>query len=482
MVLFLKNIQDEYEIFNLARMLFPKIIHGEYCEENCLAVISKVTANEEVFTVSLFVDGKSASQTLCCTANQDNTLQLSKLIYKITQGLCDIHLRWGLLTGIRPIKLFHKQLALGESDNEVLSFMKSRYGISDDMADLCLSIAHTEEKINNRLLKNGFSLYVSIPFCPKRCSYCSFVSESVERDRSLLYPYVEMLCKEIALTAKTAKTLGLTLQTIYIGGGTPTVLENSELFKVLNTIRINFDMENILEYTVEAGRPDTITRENLEMLKTFSVDRISINPQTMQDRVLEGVGRNHTANDIVLAYNLAREVGFNSINMDIIAGLPNDNFEGFSDSIAQVSALKPENITVHSLTIKRGSELSMQNTDKLYEKQAETATMVDFARASLIENNYHPYYLYRQKGTVGNLDNTGYAKSGRECIYNILMMDETQTVLTAGAGAVAKYKNKEGQIARIFAHTLPREYIKDFPRIENSQLQLCKHYAERELV
>jgi oxygen-independent coproporphyrinogen-3 oxidase len=321
---------------------------------------------------------------------------------------------------------------------------------------------------------------VSIPFCPTRCSYCSFVSHSIgtENARKLVPQYVEKLCEEIQFTAKKAKENGLVLTTVYWGGGTPTTLDADQLDKVLTAIEDNFDLSKCQEYTVEAGRPDTITQEKLHILKKHGVNRISINPQTFNDDVLKEIGRKHTTALTVEKYNLAREIGFDSINMDLIAGLPTDTFESFKNSVDKAIESGADNITVHTLALKRSSEIVTENEkDSVNAENIEQ--MLDYSIEALTKAGYKPYYMYRQSKALGNFENVGWCKEGKECVYNILMMEEYQHILSVGAGSVTKLLSPNiEKIERIFNYKFPFEYISRFSSLIEKKEDIGRFFKE----
>ncbi|MBS7369765.1 MAG: coproporphyrinogen dehydrogenase HemZ, partial [Oscillospiraceae bacterium] len=319
-----------------------------------------------------------------------------------------------------------------------------------------------------------FSLYVSIPFCPSRCSYCSFVSHSVDKAAGLIEEYLEKLIIELKGTADIARQLSLKLDTVYFGGGTPTTLSADELSRLFEALGA-FDMGGVREFTVEAGRPDTITREKLLAIKSAGARRISVNPQTMRDSVLSAIGRRHSAADAEAAYHLAREIGFDSINMDLIAGLPTDDEEGFRYSLDRVCALSPENITVHSLSLKRAAELFHKQSGAV---SGEAARMTDYAHETLAAQGYVPYYIYRQKNTADNRENTGYAMPGTESLYNIFVMEELQTVLAVGAGASTKLVDRAGgRIERLVNFKYPYEYIGRFDETMRTKQRVFEFFA-----
>jgi oxygen-independent coproporphyrinogen-3 oxidase len=310
---------------------------------------------------------------------------------------------------------------------------------------------------------NAYSLYIGIPFCPSRCSYCSFVSCNLDRDRKLVQPYVDCLCREVEAIRAEAEQAGLHLHSIYIGGGTPTSLSAAQLRQLMGTVRENFDLAALEEYTVEAGRPDCTDEEKLAVIKEYGATRISINPQTFSDEVLRGIGRRHTAQDILDCYAAARRAGHTDINMDLIAGLPGDTVEGFEASLRQAIALDPENITVHTLTLKRASRIVMDGESG--NDYADVAAMLE-KTSLLAEAGYEPYYLYRQKNTLQNLENVGWCKPGHAGYYNIYIMEETQTILSAGAGGSTKLVADGGRrMQRIFNFKYPNEYIQRFDEV-----------------
>ncbi|MEG2204495.1 MAG: coproporphyrinogen dehydrogenase HemZ, partial [Oscillospiraceae bacterium] len=430
-------------------------------------------------TISFCGREETRAKTVSDLSEKEAVLPLALLLYDAARVLTGRELRWGVLTGIRPVKLFHHALHEGQSDAQIAARMRTSFAMRDDMIALALEIARAEAKINAKSRRNGFSLYVSIPFCPQRCSYCSFVSQTVERAGPLIPQYVELLCDELRRTGALAREFGLTLQSVYFGGGTPTTLTAEQLAALFDTIADSFDLSEVLEYTVEAGRPDTIDARRLSALKSAGVNRISVNPQTMNDEVLAGVGRNHTAADVERAFALARSMGFSSINMDLIAGLPGDTPDRFFNSLDRVLALRPENITVHTLTLKRASTLRGE-ADAMahYARCDEVAQMVDGARTRIRAAGLSPYYLYRQKNSIGSLDNTGYSLPGHEGVYNVFIMDEIQTILAAGAGAVTKLCAPGNQIRRIFNFKFPYEYISRYEQVIARKEQVRGFYEE----
>ncbi|MCL2820572.1 MAG: coproporphyrinogen dehydrogenase HemZ [Oscillospiraceae bacterium] len=363
---------------------------------------------------------------------------------------------WGTLTGIRPSKVAEKLLISGESADSVLNILKQKYLVLPDRAGICLETAEAAVRLKKSLGPKDIALYVGIPFCPTRCAYCSFVSNSVERSFSLIKPFTETLLREIDTMSKLVLELGLRIVCVYIGGGTPTSLDDATLEAVMAALEKSFDLSSLLEYTVEAGRPDTITADKLETIISHGADRICINPQSMSEDVLSAIGRKHSTKDVYDAVKLIRKSKA-ALNMDLIAGLPSDTVDGFSKSLDSILELMPENVTVHTLSLKKGSRIMLENTS--VPDGAEVGEMLGYSLKRLRESMYNPYYIYRQKYISGGYENTGWSLPGHEGIYNKCMMDELCTVLALGGGGVTKLVTSDGRIERIFNAKYPREYI-----------------------
>ena len=409
--------------------------------------------------------------------DDDVTHSLSILLYDTLSEITGYTLPWGILYGVRPARLMHSTVEKMGVDNAVKKFLSDK--VEQKKIDLALSVMEQENKIIALSRDNSFSLYVSIPFCPSRCSYCSFVSHSIANAKDLIAPYVELLCKELVHIGKIANDLGLRLESIYFGGGTPTTLSAEQLDMLLSTIEGNFDLSTLREYTVEAGRPDTVTEAKLNALMSHNVSRISINPQTFNDDVLNAIGRRHSSSQTVEAYELARKIGFDNINMDFIAGLNTDTPESFKRSIDTAVSLAPESITVHNLALKSAAFLCTENEFFDLTERSNASKMVDYSYKTMIENGYNPYYMYRQSKSLGNLENVGYAKDGFDCLYNVFMMDETHTVLAAGAGAVTKLKNPQtAHIERIYNYKYPYEYLNNFDEVLSRKKGINDFYSE----
>lgn len=434
-----------------------------------------------------FLDGKRVRRASRCETSRKDWAsfcerELCGLLFVCLERLTGIRPAWGTLTGVRPVKLFHNLLDQGLSPEKAKDSLRTRFLVSEEKLELAQITARVQRPILHPP-ERTFSLYVSIPFCPTRCRYCSFVSQSVEQSLRLIPDYVEKLQEELRLIAETARRLGLILDTVYFGGGTPTSLTAEQIKALMETISKSFNLSALREYTVEAGRPDTITPEKLAVLKAGGCTRISINPQTLEDSVLEAIGRRHTAGQALEAFALAREMGFSCINMDLIAGLPADSLEGFTRTMDGILALHPENVTVHTLSLKRSSALYQEHT---LPPPGEAEAMVSLARARLTAEGYQPYYLYRQRNMAGNQENTGYALPGRENLYNIFMMEEVQTVLAAGAAASTKLvrpprlPGEEAYIQRVYNFKYPYEYLSRFSVLIERKRAIERFYFQDE--
>ena len=402
--------------------------------------------------------------------------QSCRMLFLMLRKLTGISPEWGSITGIRPVKKVNALMNEGFSKEDIREKLKEKYFISDRKFELAYLTAATQKHALDTLDKRSCSLYISIPFCPSRCIYCSFVSHSIDTPnaKKLVPLYVDKLCDELRITADIMRETGLSLDTIYIGGGTPSSLSAEQLEKVMKTVKNCFDISDIREYTVEAGRCDTITADKLKVIKTQGATRISVNPQTMNDGVLRAIGRRHDSEGVVKAFRLAREIGFDNINMDTIAGLPTDTPEGFKNTIERLIDLDPEEITVHTLTLKRSANL-FREEDMVSDENIEE--MVNFSFDRLTSAGYLPYYLYRQKNTLKNLENVGYAKAGKESLYNIYIMEEAQTILACGAsGSTKLYDPETGKISRVFNYKYPYEYISRFDKMCEKKSEITNFF------
>ncbi len=468
-----------YECENLCRVFYPNekinIAYDDSGEDE-KTVVTRYESGKVSADVSIGAERRSLEAQ---TDEENAELNLAKLIFAALSDITGYIPPWGVLTGVRPSKLMHKLTALYGEEGAADYFMKSLL-VSESKTKLAQNVAKAENAIIAQSRPDSFSLYVSIPFCPSRCSYCSFVSHSIANSnaRKLLPTYVEKLREEIALTGKIAAENKLHLESIYFGGGTPGVLEASNFDTLMSEIEKSFDLSALREYTVEIGRPDTVTPEKLAMLRFHNVGRISINPQTFNQQTLDTIGRKHTVRQAVDAYRAAKGYGFECINMDLIAGLPGEDERIFIDSLDTAVSLAPENITVHSLALKRSSGLNYEGGQVRTDNEAKK--MLDYSYIKLTEAGYLPYYMYRQSKCVGNLENTGWCKPGTEGLYNVYMMEECHTVLGVGAGAVTKLCEPGGSnVERIFNYKYPYEYISGFDVIEERKSGVTEFYLRK---
>ena len=383
---------------------------------------------------------------------------------------------WGSLSGVRPAKLMDAYLREGLSPRAAKGRFMREYFVSGSRAQLCLDAALAAQEAARSLDERDVCLYVGIPFCPTRCAYCSFVSQSVEKSMKLMEPFLDALLLDIRATAAETRRAGLRPVALYMGGGTPTTLSAAQLDSLCAALEREFDLSALREYTVEAGRPDTITAEKLRVLRAHGVGRVSVNPQTMSDSVLEAIGRRHTAQDIVDALALVRECGGFEVNMDLIAGLPTDTAGGFSRTLDAVLSLAPENVTVHTLSLKRGSGLTLAG--RPLPEAGEVRAMLDEAMERLAGSGYAPYYLYRQKNMAGGFENVGWTKPGSENLYNICIMEELCSILAMGAGGSTKLVADGGKrIKRFIAPKYPQEYINAAPGFAAGKERIGEFYG-----
>ena len=424
-----------YNLYHITKAFFP---NAEI--KQCVDAEQEPLVRIELDDGSCFLlDAKEFEENQKKEDAQEKKKIVTKMVYRFLSGKTGQEMAWGMLTGVRPTKLAMHQMENGMNETQATAFLQEVYCVSEKKARLAVDIACREKALLGKLdYLNGFSLYVGIPFCPSICSYCSFSSSPIDVWSPRMDDYLKALCIELHHIAK--ETEGKTLNTIYIGGGTPTTLTAKQLEKLLNVVDELFLNEErgaeLLEYTVEAGRPDSITKEKLEVICSHPVTRISVNPQTMQQKTLDLVGRKHSVQAVKDIFHLARELGFDNINMDLIAGLPGENAEDMRDTLRQIEELSPDSLTVHSLAIKRAARMAQEQPVR--DLHTEITEMVEDAAKTAEKLGLVPYYLYRQKNIAGNFENVGYAKADKAGIYNILIMEEKQTIYAAGAGATTK--------------------------------------------
>jgi oxygen-independent coproporphyrinogen-3 oxidase len=479
MNLYVKNHNFHFELENLTRLFFPNekiTVIRDFSEPQPPYIYTEVS---DKITISVNIGSFNKSETAVKKlVDDDNELVSAQLLYKLLCDFTGLTQPWGILTGVRPVKLL-RRLAEESSEEQAVKKFEKDFFVSNEKIALSRETEHNERKILELSKPESFSLYVGIPFCPSRCSYCSFVMASIERAEKLIEPYTKLLCEEIKRTAEIANKLGLRLETVYFGGGTPTTLSAEQLDTVLGTVNKSFDMSTCREFTVEAGRPDTIDIAKLFALKENKVDRISINPQTVNDEVLKTIGRKHTAQQFFDAFELARKCGFDNINTDLIAGLPTDTPESFKNSLDSIVRLNAECITVHTLCMKRASRLTTEGVTLDLQQARDAREMLAYTQNILGQNEYIPYYMYRQSRMVGNLENVGWSKKGFESLYNVYVMDETHTILACGSGGVTKLKrNNPDYLERIFNFKYPYEYIDRFDELIQRKSGIMQFYGQ----
>lgn len=479
MNLYVKNHNFHFELENLTRLFFPNekiTVIRDFSEAQPPYIYTEVS---DKITISVNIGSFNKSETAVKKlTDDDNELVSAQLLYKLLCDFTGLTQPWGILTGVRPVKLL-RRLAEESNEEQAVKKFEKDFFVSNEKIALSRETEHNERKILELSKPESFSLYVGIPFCPSRCSYCSFVMASIERAEKLIEPYTKLLCEEIKQTAEIANKLGLRLETVYFGGGTPTTLSAEQLDTVLKTVNNSFDMSTCREFTVEAGRPDTIDIAKLFALKENKVDRISINPQTVNDEVLKTIGRKHTSQQFFDAFELARKCGFDNINTDLIAGLPTDTPESFKNSLDSIVRLNAECITVHTLCMKRASRLTTEGVTLDLQQARDAREMLAYTQNILGQNEYIPYYMYRQSRMVGNLENVGWSKRGFESLYNVYVMDETHTILACGSGGVTKLKrNNPDYLERIFNFKYPYEYIDRFDELIQRKSGIMQFYGQ----
>lgn len=471
--LYFKGHNFEYELKNIIRIfdLNTKIeIHYEYprsFKNSDINIISTLTTqnNIEISKTQLFEAEKLVLESSVDSSNIElEKLDVKKIkktitklsLYNILTKYYNNEADYGILTGVRPVKIITESRINGISDKQIERILKETYKVNNKRINLMFKVADVEKKyIEENKKDKSYSLYIGIPFCPTKCSYCSFTSFT-KYDEEILDSYVNILIDEISQTIEIALKNSLKLNTIYFGGGTPTVLNIKHFNKLFNTIKKYYNLNEIREITVEAGRPDTINREKIKCIKENNVNRISINPQTMNKKTLSLIGRNHTPEEIIDKFKIAREEQIGIINMDVIVGLPEEKEKEIDYTMKSIMELKPENLTVHTLAYKKGSDLYKKyNMDKDNEKVKK---MHEIIKEHCMNLGYHPYYMYRQKNIKGNLENIGYSLKNKECIYNIMIIEEKETILACGAGATSKILNKDNKIIRVPGFKNLRDY------------------------
>ena len=477
MILHIEGDINKYYVQTLCMVFFPGSTFGE--NEKCGEDIPEVTVHvypdsEDSVTayVSMKLNDRICEATETVSLSQEiaiathSAIAVGRAIFAAGKELIGHTPPWGILTGIRPAKVAGTLMQQGNGINKTKRIMRDEYFLNPQKAALAVSVAGTEKKLLKKIPKNSCSIYISIPFCPSRCAYCSFVSYTTKRLLSLIDEYLDALIEELDETLLMTKKLGLQVLTVYIGGGTPTTLTAKQLTRIFEKIKEHIDPFSLMEFTLEAGRPDTITEEKLKAAKKYGVTRISVNPQTLNDDILKEIGRKHTVLDFYRAYDIAKKSGIRDINVDLISGLPNDDFKSFSETVDKIIELAPTNITVHTFCVKKAADTA-KNASEIYNLNATDATKgVAYSQLKTKFAGYKPYYMYKQKNAVNNLENVGFSVEGHEGLYNIFMMEEIQSIFAVGAGAVTKLVDYRGsdeggtRISRIFNQKYPYEYLR----------------------
>ena len=468
MKLIFRGHDDRYAVEQSLLAFFPNerpVYDGE--DENCAWVNLSEGDRYTTATTKITYQGKTAhgmsreviGKSLDSYEQERLRQKAVKLsFFKAAREITGATPSWGALTGIRPGKLAARFLEDGKSPKQVDKLLRDTYFVSPARRQLAIETAQAGLTAKAGLQPNDISLYIGIPFCPTRCAYCSFVSASVEKSFGLMEPYLDALCQEITDAAQMVKETGLRIKSFYMGGGTPTTLSAQQMDRLLTHLNKHFDLSDCVEYCIEAGRPDTITREKLQVLLDHGTDRISVNPQTLEDHVLRAIGRKHTAKDIEDTMALAMSMGFPHVNMDLIAGLPEDTPEGFRRTLDKCLTYGADNITIHTLSLKKGSRILLEGLS--IPSAEDVSEMLDYANPTLRKAGFAPYYLYRQKYMSGSFENVGWCISGAEGLYNIYIMEELHSILSLGAGGSTKMVDPaNNRIERVFHAKFPNEYI-----------------------
>ena len=479
MILNIEGDINRYYVQTLCMVYFPGSTFGEKEREGdgTPEVLVRVTEDTENETVSAYVsiklNDKLCDATETVSLNTEVTvatpaaLAVGRALFAAGKDLLGYIPPWGILTGVRPAKIARSLIKNGNGINKSKRILRDEYFLNPQKAALAVNVAANETKLLKKVDKDTCSLYISIPFCPSRCAYCSFVSYTTPRLLSLVDEYVDKLLLELDSTFDVIRATGLKLNTIYIGGGTPTTLNVHQLEKIFKKLHELVDFSLISEFTLEAGRPDTITEEKLSLAKKYGVTRVSVNPQTLNNDILHDIGRKHTTEQFYNAYAIAKQSGIRDINVDLIAGLPGDDFKNFSETIDKIIELEPTNITVHTFCVKKASDALRNNSGIYSANGGDAGKCVSYSQLRTKFAGYKPYYMYRQKNTVGNLENVGYSIEGHEGLYNIFMMEEVQTIFAVGAGAVTKLvdhnaTDSKNPILRISNPKYPYEYLRRY--------------------
>ncbi len=482
---------NKYYVQSLCMLFFPGAKFAEGEEERAGVPVVQVSLREADTGVEAFASIKLDKKMKTgsrfekykknYTKNRTAKIAVGIAVFEAGKRFFGTVPPWGILTGVRPAKIAAEMLDSGMDFAAVKKTLEKEYFLNPKKSNLVTEIATVEKEIIDSTDENACSVYISIPFCPSRCAYCSFVSYATPRLLSLIPDYLERLKQDIDRMFDTIKSVGKKVVTVYIGGGTPTTLDEKQLEDLLSKIAEKIDVFSLKEYTLEAGRPDTVTKEKLDIAAKYGVTRVSINPQTLNDNVLKQIVRKHTAEDFFKAYNIARESNIKYINTDLIAGLPGDTFAGFSKTVDEILKLSPDNLTVHTFCVKKSADILRYNSEVYSRGGGDTPKSVSYALLKSKNAGYVPYYIYRQKNTVGNLENVGYAKPGSEGLYNIYMMEDVHSVFACGAGGVTKLISKDKEMKRVAYPKYPYEYLdmqKEPEKIEDVFRQITSFFEE----
>ncbi len=478
MILNISGDINRYYVQTLCMVFFPGTTFGkdEEAKEGVPEVtvdISRDMASDSVTAyVSIKLNDRLCEATETVSLSEEITIAthesiaVGRAVFAAGKEMLGHTPPWGILTGVRPAKVAASLLVSKNGILKTKKILRDEYFLTPQKAALATQVAVSEMRLTKKLDKNSCSLYISIPFCPSRCAYCSFVSYTTKRLLSMIDEYLDALIIDLDNTLNTIKELGMTISTVYIGGGTPTILDEDQLGRIFSKLEEYIDPIELSEFTLEGGRPDTFTEQKLALAKNHGVTRISVNPQTLSDTLLAEIGRKHTVDDFYRAYDMAKKSGIKDINVDLIAGLPGDEFENFSSTIDRIIGLAPSNITVHTFSVKKASDALRNNSGVYSVTGGDAAKSVAYSQIKTKFAGYKPYYMYRQKNTVGNLENVGFSLEGHEGLYNIYMMEEIQTIFSVGAGAVTKLVKCEKpffgktEIKRLFHPKYPYEYLR----------------------
>lgn len=463
--------EDLYAVEQLQMALFPEKILQEAGE----AVSCLHRGKTYLTAVTTITRNGKTTKGIRRLRTDKETVRLRRRILQQSYYLAacqhlDYTPAWGALAGVRPTKLTSRHLLQGGTAASADKLLKDVYFVSQPRRALAIACSESTVAAYEKTQPNDISLYIGIPFCPTRCSYCSFVSRSIGKRTELLQPYLQALEKELEITGRLIKQHGKRVRTVYMGGGTPTTLSTEQMDALINNVYKHVDLSECLEFTVEGGRPDTLTEEKLKVIRCAGANRMSINPQSMEDAVLRACGRPHTAQDVIRSFRQAQRAGFDAINMDLIAGLPQDSFEGFCRSLNALMDLRPANITVHTLALKKGADL-FEKQESLPDGET-VSNMVAFANRQLEQGGYKPYYLYRQKYMSGSFENIGWSRDNQDCLYNIYMMEELHSIVSLGGGGMNKANLPDGTLKRLHNPKFPEQYIGQLDSVLQQKEQL----------